>query len=222
VSARDQVLARIRRSLGVTGIEVERNATVDDRLRRAPTGVIPARGQLPAVERLALFTVMAERAFATVARVATADDIPGAIAVYLRSRNLPASVKMGTDPLLAGLPWASTAVEVARGPSDGNDPVSLSHAFAGVAESGTLVLASGGDNPTTLNLLPETHIAVVDAADVVGDYETVWARLRAAVGKGLMPRTVNMITGPSRSGDIEQNLLLGAHGPHRLHIVVVG
>jgi L-lactate dehydrogenase complex protein LldG len=49
----------------------------------------------------------------------------------------------------------------------------------------------------------------------------VWARLRARYGKDCMPRTVNTITGPSRTGDIEQMIELGAHGPRRMHIVVV-
>ena len=83
-------------------------------------------------------------------------------------------------------------------------------------------LASGQDNPTTLNFLPETHIVVLRAEGVAGDYETVWAKLRARYGKGALPRTVNWVTGPSRSGDIEQTILLGAHGPRRLHVVVVG
>ena len=83
------------------------------------------------------------------------------------------------------------------------------------------MLLSGPDNPTTLNFLPDNHIVVLAAADIVGDYETAWDRLRAAFGKGRMPRLVNMITGPSRSGDIEQKLLLGAHGPRRLHVVIV-
>jgi L-lactate dehydrogenase complex protein LldG len=222
VNARDALLATIRRSLGVTGNEVERNARVDDRLRRAPKGIIPARGRLPPAERLALFVAMAEKVSATVQRVAESDDVPGAVADYLRGHNLPATVKMGDDPLLAGLPWELTQIEVRRGPSDGNDAVGLSHAFAGVAESGTLMLASGRDNPTTLNFLPETHVVVLNADDVVGDYEAAWGKLRAIVGKGQMPRTVNMVTGPSRSGDIEQTILLGAHGPRRLHIIVMG
>jgi L-lactate dehydrogenase complex protein LldG len=222
VSARDAILTRIRASLGVTGDEVSRNATVDDRLRKAPKGVIPKRGQLPPAERVALFVAMAERVAATVARVAAPDDIPEAVAAYLRENNLPAAVKMGDDPLLAGLPWKHTAIAVKHGASGGEDEVGLSHAFAGVAESGTLMLASGSGNPTTLNFLPETHIVALKADDVVGDYETAWDRLRAIVGKGLMPRTVNMVTGPSRSGDIEQKILLGAHGPRRLHIVIVG
>jgi L-lactate dehydrogenase complex protein LldG len=98
----------------------------------------------------------------------------------------------------------------------------MSHALAGVAETGTLVLTSGPDNPTTINFLPETHIVAVRADDIVGDYESVWDAFRLRFGRGALPRTVNMITGPSRSGDIEQTILLGAHGPRRLHIVVVG
>jgi L-lactate dehydrogenase complex protein LldG len=222
MSARDTLLGKIRRSLHVDGSDIGRRAIVIARLEGAPRSVIPARGQLPDDERIALFTKMAEKVSATVQRVASDDDIPSAVADFLRSQNLPASVRMGDDPLLAGLPWERTQVEVERGPSDGSDVVGLSHAAAAVAESGTLVLLSGPDNPTTLNFLPETHIVVVRAEDVAGDYESVWDMVRARYGKGTMPRTVNMITGPSRSADIEQTILLGAHGPRRLHILVVG
>jgi L-lactate dehydrogenase complex protein LldG len=95
-------------------------------------------------------------------------------------------------------------MEVLHGPSDGHDLAAVSHAFTAVAETGTLVLTSGPDNPTTLNFLPDVHIVVVDAGDVAADFETVVERLRARYGTGIMPRTVNMITGPSRSADIEQ------------------
>ncbi len=222
MSARDVVLGKIRRSLHVDGSDVGRRAIVIARLEGAPRSVIPARGQLPAEERIALFATMAEKVSATVERVAAEDDLPAAVANFLRSRNLPASVRMGDDALLAGLPWERTQVDVLRGPSDGNDLVGLSHAAAGVAESGTLVLLSGPDNPTTLNFLPETHVVVVRGEDIAGDYESVWDAIRARYGKGAMPRTVNMVTGPSRSADIEQKLLLGAHGPRALHIMLVG
>jgi L-lactate dehydrogenase complex protein LldG len=85
-----------------------------------------------------------------------------------------------------------------------------------------VVLISGADNPTTLNFLPDVHIVVVDAADIAGDYETVMTRLRQRFGDGRLPRTVNLITGPSRSADIEQTLILGAHGPRKLHLIVTG
>ena len=222
MTAREIVLRKIRRSLGVTGQESRRNAAVDDRLRKAPRGVIPKRGQLPHAEQIALFIKMAEGVSATVSQVADDTAIPAAVADYLRNHNLPASLRMGDDPLLNGLTWNRTPIDVKHGRSDGTDAVGISHAFAGVAETGTLVLTSGIDNPTTINFLPETHIVVVRAADVTGDYEAAWARLRALYGKGLLPRTVNFVTGPSRSADIEQTLILGAHGPRRLHIVVVG
>jgi L-lactate dehydrogenase complex protein LldG len=129
---------------------------------------------------------------------------------------------MGADPRLAALPWqAEKSLQILHGPSAGNDEVGLSHAFGGVAETGTLVLASGPDNPTTLNFLPEHHIVVLDAADVAGDLETVLGRLRDAFGSGNLPRTVNLISGPSRSGDIDMKIILGAHGPRALHIIVV-
>src|SRR5207237_257633 len=119
--------------------------------------------------------------------------------------------------------WASErTLDVTTGRSDGRQLVALSHAFGAVAETGTLVLTSGPDNPTTLNFLPDTHVVVVDAGDIAGDYEAVWERLRETFGAGLMPRTVNLITGPSRSADIEQMLILGAHGPRRLHVMIVG
>ena len=112
--------------------------------------------------------------------------------------------------------WHCAAV-----PGRGSDQVSITGAFAGIAETGTLVMASGPDHPVTLNLLPDTHIVVLREADIVGGYEDVWGRLRQRYGKDRMPRTVNTITGPSRTGDIEQAIELGAHGPRRMHILVV-
>lgn len=221
-TARDDILATIRRSLGVTGREAPRRAAVAERMARAPAGVVPARGQVEGRARIDLFVAQAEAALATVAEVEAEGDVPAAIAAYLRSHNLPASLRMGTDARLAALPWGDTPLAVEEGPSDGTDLNAVSRADCGVAESGTLALTSGPENPTTLNFLPDNHIVVLDAADVVGDYEASWERLRTRFGKGAMPRTVNWVTGPSRSADIEQTMFLGAHGPRRLHIVLVG
>jgi L-lactate dehydrogenase complex protein LldG len=127
---------------------------------------------------------------------------------------------MGDDLRLRAMAWDATSLEVKRGRSDGHDLNGVSHAFGAVAESGTLVLVSGPENPSTVNFLPDNHIVIIAAKDVAGDYETVLARVRE-VYSGAMPRTVNFITGPSRSADIEQTLLLGAHGPRRLHVVLV-
>jgi L-lactate dehydrogenase complex protein LldG len=222
MSARDDILATIRRSLHVTGAEAPRLAAVRERLAGAPAGVIPARGPGDAAAMRATFRSEAERAGASVAEVGDAADVPGEIARYLRDNNLPATLRMGEDARLAALPWSATTIEVLKGASDGHDLNAVSAALGAVAETGTLALASGPDNPTTLNFLPDNHIVVVAARDIVADVESVWRSLRAAYGKGAMPRTLNLITGPSRSADIEQTLLLGAHGPRRLHIVIAG
>jgi L-lactate dehydrogenase complex protein LldG len=182
---------------------------------------VPGRAQLQGAELVRLFKTQAEATLASLDEVASAADVPAAIADYLRRSNLPARLRMGEDPRLAAMPWGATALEVSKGRSDGRDLVAVNHAFAGVAETGTLALASGPENPTTLNFLPDYAVAVLSEADVVGDYETLWARLRERYGKGRMPRTLNWITGPSRSADIEQTMLLGAHGPRSLHIVLV-
>jgi L-lactate dehydrogenase complex protein LldG len=221
MSAREDILAAVRRSLHVSGDEAPRRAAVAARLAQAPTGIVPARGQGDKAARIATFKAEAERASASLVEVPSVADAPAEIARYLREGNMPATLRMGADPRLAAMPWDTTPLEISSGASDGHDLNAISRAFAAVAETGTLALVSGADNPTTLNFLPDNHIVVVFADDVVGDYESVFARLRAAEGAGSAPRTLNFITGPSRSADIEQTLLFGAHGPRRLHIVLV-
>jgi L-lactate dehydrogenase complex protein LldG len=218
MSAREEILGRVRRSLHVSGAEAPRQAAVAERLARTPSGIIPARGR-GGVET---FKAEAVRAAASLAEIEAPEQIPAEIARYLRDNNLPATLRIGADPRLTGLPWGETALEIAHGPSDGYDLNGLSVAFAGIAETGTLALVSGADNPTTLNFLPDNHLVVVFAGDVVGDMESVFARLRKVYGAGQAPRTLNFVTGPSRSADIEQTLLFGAHGPRRLHILLVG
>ena len=125
-------------------------------------------------------------------------------------------------PTCAALAWGSEpALERRKGPAAGDDEVGLSHATAAVAETGTLVLASGADNPVTLNFLPETHIVVVEDKDLVGGYEGAWDKLRARFGRRAMPRTVNLVSGPSRTADIGGQLVMGAHGPRRLCVILV-
>jgi len=222
MTSRAAVFASIRRSLAVTGDEATRRFEVETRLKQAPPGVVPKRGQGDASARLTTFKAEAERAQATVSEVREWADAPTEITRFLREGNCPATLRMGDDPRLAAMPWSETSLEILRGPSDGGDVNAVSTAFAGIAETGTLALVSGPDNPTTLNFLPDNHIIVLPREALEADYESVFVKLRAAYGKGGAPRTLNFITGPSRSADIEQTLLLGAHGPRRLHIVVVG
>ena len=217
--ARDQILDTIRKGRGRGAVAGAERAALEARLGAHRRGTIPARVDKDAAALSDLFVAQAETLSATVDRVGSVDDVPVAVAAYLARENLPAVLRAAKDPLVEAAPWETRpALTVGYGPSDGGDEVGLTGAFAAVAETGTLVLRSGPDHPTTLNFLPDTHVVLLRASQVVGPYEDAWDGLRAA---GALPRTVNFISGPSRTADIEQTIQLGAHGPRRLHIVLI-
>jgi L-lactate dehydrogenase complex protein LldG len=219
---RERILGTIRNSLRRDGLPPDKQADIEARLANPPRGPVPARGQLAPPARLELFVAMAKEAACTVAQVADAAAVPGAVAEYLARENLPAKLRIAPDAAVANVPWSTRPLlEITTGRSDGGDDVSLTPALAGIAETGTLMLTSGPERPTTLNFLPETHIVMLRADQVVGGMEEAWTTLRERYGRGVMPRTVNLVTGPSRSADIEQTLQMGAHGPRRLHIILV-
>jgi L-lactate dehydrogenase complex protein LldG len=220
-TARSQILNGIRRSLRRGELSGAALGAAEARLADPPRGPNVARTLLPTADRIDLFCRWAEAHNATVARVG-AEEVPGEIAGYLARNNLPARAAIAPSPELDGLDWTSQPMlELRRGNAIASDAVAITPAFAAIAETGTLVMASGPEHPVALNLLPDTHVVVLDEARIVGGYEEVWQLLRRRYGKDRMPRTVNTITGPSRTGDIEQTIELGAHGPRRMHIVVV-
>ena len=213
MSARDNILARIRRATG-GGDAVAVAVRLGQRdVQLAP---VPAQAQAQGEARIAQVMEKATAVDATVSRLASLDDLPAALADELRQRNLPAAIRTGSDPAFAR-DWGT--VEHSIGIGRLVEPATLSRAELAMAETGTLVLASGPENPVTLTFLGETHFVVVAAADIKAGFEDMWADWRE---RALDPRTVNMVTGPSRSADIGQTLQLGAHGPVALHVFVVG
>ncbi len=223
MSARDQILASVRKSLGRGPLTGEAEAPARDRLAAPVRNLIPDR--TAGRDRAGLVALLVEKCRETACSVDEVRDmsaVPSAVQSYLTRENLPARLTQapafgaGGD---APLDWTDTpTLEVATGGADGSEDTSLTPVLAAVAETGTLVLVSGSETPTGLNFLPETHIAVVRASQVVGPLEDAWTQLR---GAGAIPRTVNLITGPSRTGDIEQKIQMGVHGPRRLHVIVV-
>jgi L-lactate dehydrogenase complex protein LldG len=220
--ARERVLAKIHRRMP-SGSDAGRRSAVAARLGDPKPNLIPARGAGDDEHRIALFTRLMEGVGGTVERLAQAEDVPEAVAAYLRNHNLPAAVRRGADGFLAKLPWHRVpAVSIHEGRAEDADKAAISHAFAGAAESATVILLSGPDNPTTLNFLPEAHIVVLAVKELHGSYEEAWSRLRKVYGPGRMPRTVNMISGPSRTGDVEQTIVRPAHGPKDMHVILLG
>jgi L-lactate dehydrogenase complex protein LldG len=218
--AREAILAGIRQSLRRGRVAAGEEAELRARVAAHRRNLVPKRATaLDHSGRIELFVTMAEEVQATVVRVNSIAEIPETVAGYLAAENLPADLVLAPDPGLDEIPWDSRPLlRLRRGRAEMDDAVSLTSCFAAIAETGTLMLISGPATPTTLNFLPETHIVVVRGDQVVATYEDGWDRLR---GGERLPRTINFITGPSRTGDIEQRIELGAHGPRRLHIILV-
>ena len=216
--AREEILASIRRSLNRSRLDMARETELRERVAAHQRNLVPARAAaLDNPRRVDLFVDMAEEVQATVTRVNLPAAVMDEVARYLAAENLPAELVLAPDPRLDEIPWGDRPLlRIRRGRAEAG--VSLTPCFAAIAETGTLMLISGAETPTTLNFLPDTHIVVVYADQVVATYEDGWDLLR--VGDGL-PRAINFITGPSRTGDIEQRIELGVHGPRRLHIILV-
>lgn len=209
MSARENILARIARARG-PGDAVD----VDDVIHRHP------RGPIPPLEKdlTRRFIEQATRLASDVTGAATMAEVPALVAGYLGERRLPEQAVCW--PGLASLDWHAAGIAVQARAARGDDLVGITGAFAGVAETGTLMLLSGPQTPATVSLLPETHIAVVEKTRIVATMEDAWDRLRNEHGKP--PRAVNFVSGPSRTADVEQTVTLGAHGPYRVLIIVVG
>ncbi|KAF0163987.1 MAG: hypothetical protein FD157_2352 [Rhodocyclaceae bacterium] len=217
MSSRDDILGRVRAGL-------HRNASNAAVAREEMLAALTNRSQGPKpgidAEPKALlerFRLKSEQQSSTVDIVAQESDVPAAVARYLAAMNLPKSAVAW--PSLARLDWAAAGLQVeGRGARDA-DLVGITGCFCAVAETGTLMVCSSPDTPATVSLLPETHIAVVHASRILAYMEDAWAVARKELGA--LPRAVNFISGPSRTGDIEQTIVLGAHGPYRVHLVIV-
>lgn len=222
--SRDGMIARIRnaRTGRAPDDDNARRAAVEARLREAPRGLLPARAVKLRGTLVGDFKRRMADQLALVEELASAALVPTAVARVLEAAHLPPDLKTGADPRIAGLPWA-TALGVTRhaGAAGKADMAALTYAVAGIAETGTLMLASGPDNPVTLSFLPELEIVAVDESTIVGSLEDAFALLHRGAGARAMPRTVNLVSAASRTGDIGGRLVMGAHGPRQLVVLVL-
>jgi L-lactate dehydrogenase complex protein LldG len=213
--ARDRILERIRAATGKDAKSATQDLeAVQARLREHPLGPRPPFNW---PELVAQFRTQALALQSTVAEVANLADVPAAIAHYLEDLKLDR--RAVSWPEFSGLDWRAAGLQVEQRTVRDGDLVGITGAYAGIAETGTLMLLSGPQTPAAMSLLPDTHIAVLRTARIVEGMEEAWNLLRHEHGKP--PRAVNFVSGPSRSGDIEMQIVLGVHGPYRVHIVLV-
>jgi len=221
-SARDAMLGRVRRALGKTARDGKAIADAQAYIAAHAQGPRPGLPHdLPT-----RFVQRASDMESTVERVPDRREIPAAVARYLGGLNLPGALSAQKShrgvcwPEFADLDWAGAGLAIEARPTTGDDRLGITGAFCGIAETGTLVLLAGADTPTATALLPDTHVAVIGSDRIVAGMEEAFALIRGESGR--VPRAINLISGPSRTGDIEQTIVVGAHGPYRVHILVIG
>lgn len=211
---RDEVLAAVRTALHRSAGSPPPDE-VTRRLSRPPEGPKPTLGDKPEVA----FVRRLENAAGTVESVASRADLVVAVERYLKPQGLELRGVISDDELVRGLPWPPGSCFEARA-ATGDDTLAVVSAFAGVAETGSLVMLSRPSHPTTQVFLPGCCVAVLARHRIVPHLEDVWRLIRSEAGR--MPRALNYITGPSRTADVEQTLQMGAHGPRKLHVLLLG
>ncbi len=222
MSGRERILGAIRRSLGRGSLTGADAAALVRRIEQPARNLVPARAARPKTEQVELFCTKSRTIDVTIDRVAGPGDVPEAVAAFLAEHNLPSDLRLAPDPDLMALPWAERPMlEIRTGAAEARDQVGVTPAFSAIAETGTLAMVSSDETPNTINFVPDNHVVVLWASQVAGTMEDVWDRLRERFGPGEMPRTVTLISGPSRSADIGLTLIKGAHGPRRVHIVLI-
>jgi L-lactate dehydrogenase complex protein LldG len=219
--ARANVLMRVRKALGVVAPDAKRSAAAREYVAGHAQGPRPA---MPA-DLVGRFMQRARDMASTLERIASRDEIPHAVARYIDGLDLPPSIAAQKStlgvcwPEFADLDWTGAGLSIEARPTLGHDRLGVTGCFCAIAETGTLVMTAAADTPTATTLLPDTHIAVVRASRIVSGMEEAFALVRTEHPG--MPRAMNMISGPSRTGDIEQTIVLGAHGPFRVHLLLL-
>ena len=165
------------------------------RLKRNEIEVQTATGRSEAVKRIARFIYAEHNSYRAVA---------------------------GFDGRLAAMPWRDGGVLLRFGVATADDPVCISYAHCGVAETGSLLLYSNRDNPAANTWLCRHHIVLMEAATLVGTLEDAWAVVRQHTGAATPQRGTHLISGPSGTGDIARHMVTGAHGPQRLIVILLG
>jgi L-lactate dehydrogenase complex protein LldG len=198
MSAREAILSRLR--------------AAPTRAVEAPSLPIPARAQQGRQALWPAFVEELERVAGTAERVPAA-QVPAAVARYLDGLGLPARGLRSAD--LGGYDWAGAGLDLAEGSPGPDTALTVVSGHAAIAETGSVLVSCGPGRVNSLFMATDTLVLLVPASGLAGSYEEAFAALPRPFA-----RATTLITGPSRTADIEQTLTLGAHGAVRLHVVL--
>jgi L-lactate utilization protein LutC len=210
--ARTEIFSRVHKALGRESLSSQQRKSLDERMASAPDLIRPQFSD----DLVEHFANQLQSVAASFVRVSNTEGIIPAITEHLDSLGL--NHKLVVAPSLKDLQWPKN-FEIHSGRAREADLASVTGCFVAVAETGSVVLLSSPESPTTLNFLPDYHIAIVKSSQLVRHMEDVWTEFRQLPGG--IPRTINLISGPSKTADVEQTLQVGAHGPRSFHVVFV-
>lgn len=215
MSARENILARIRRQTGKAGVTSESDlAAVRVHISRHERGPVPTFALHDPVQH---FIEECARLSTTITEVAGLADLTHEVARYIASASLqPRCVGW---PEFGALDWQAAGIHYDNRPANGNDLIGITGCFCAIGETGTLLLLGAPDTPKSTALLPETHICIVKKSRMVPTMEDAFKLMRNELGEP--PRATFFVSGPSRTADIEQTIVIGAHGPYRVHVVLI-
>lgn len=208
--ARTDILERIRK--GLAGV------------RPVPAPSAPRTATVPPGERVARFTSVLERVGGRVQRVRDLDQARSALRSILteaNARRLIVSDAPLVRQLTAGLGDGFVLIEPSAPRAELlAAEAGLSTAQWGIAETGTLVLESAREQHRLASLLAPVHVALLPLERMLGTLGEALAAVRGSTGAPAS-RTITFVTGPSRTADIELELVVGVHGPKELHVLLL-
>jgi L-lactate dehydrogenase complex protein LldG len=208
MTARDSILTNLRRRAVAAG---------ETEFRYSRDGFSELTADL-AVDR---FIALATGEATTVKCLANLAQVPYAVDSYLREQQLPARVVIDTSACMTVEAFSATDLQVSMPPLRPDHDVLLSGCYGAVAESGALVVSTNDGHAITNDFLAETHIIILPANRIVATLADLWDALRADAQGSFMPREFCLVTGPSRTADLGVPAKMGAHGPARVHALLI-
>lgn len=220
-TAKAQILAQIRQNLKIAGDQTDRVKRVKERLQQHPRNILPSRVPQDSKQQLSVFQSFCAENAISVAEITSFADVPLAVQDFLKSHNQPAQIKATDESFLKEINWQQQPLlDISYGACTKSDKTAISGCLAAIAETGTIMVHSGSDFPMGAAFFPDNHIVIVKESQMMGWYEQAWDQIRA-IYPDLLPRQVTLVSGPSRTGDIEHKVQLGAHGPKKMHILLL-
>lgn len=233
MASKEEMLSRVRTALGRAG-------------GRAPTPLPAYVPAAPAIDgdMVEAFCGRAEALGARVVSVGSADEIREYVSgLIIEGEHVRVGVSDGGSLGRCGLgehlsarghSVLRTLKEFAEGRGEADDDlmesykrelitvkIGVTSADYAIADTGTLVLISGGEQHRLLSLVPPVHVCLLDASRVVANLDDLLAvAYKEHYSKKTPPLAMTFITGPSRTADIELSLTLGVHGPRELHVLI--